>query len=414
MKEEHFGLPHRLRLKKQYEARLLSYRSVLAALKEDIERTLADSGFQFDVQARLKSFDSYFEKMLRVHRTAPGHRSGSEVTDLLGLRIVSPFLEDVKKAEQALVRRYEIVEVEDKSRSYSFREFGYESVHLMARVPRALCVRGGFPEGLVCEIQLRTILQQAWAEVEHELVYKGGLQPFEEHVKRKLAALKANLNLADTLFQEIRESQRFMQQQTRVRRERFIKTATSRVAGSGSGQIPHRKGHEAARRIEEQVPSAGVVQRVDALLMKALHAHNNNDYQQAIAIYSSILKQKLPLRVRSFLYNHRGMAYFSERQYQKALHDFTAAVALYPENDRAFYYRGLIHQLMGRHDKSIEDFCSCLGVNPYHVNALCSRAKAYHVTGNMKKAVADCAAVLKIKPDWTEAQQLLASLKLSR
>jgi len=417
MEDEHFSLPHRLRLKKQYESRLSSYRALLIELKENIAQTLADSALQFDVQARLKSFDSYFEKMLRQQRASPGRRPGWEVNDLLGLRIICPFLEDVKKAEQVLSRCYDVVEIEDKARGYSFREFGYESVHMLAKVPRALCLQYGCAEGLICEIQLRTILQQAWAEVEHELVYKGGLQPFEEHVKRKLAALKANLDLADTLFQEIRESQRVMQQQSRLRREQFLQTAKSRVAGMGRGTIlpdeenRNRRGNEEPAQLMGM--SAGVIQRVDALLLKALHAHNNNDYQQAIAIYSTILKQKLPLHVRSFLYNHRGMAYFAERGYQKALHDFSTAVSLYPENDRAFYYRGLIHQLLGRYDKSIEDFSSCLAVNPYHFNALCSRARAYKVVGDAKQAIADCAAALKLNPDSAEAQQLLESIKAS-
>lgn len=414
MDNEHFCLPHRLRLKKQYIARLPSYRAVLQALRETIEQTLADKDLQCNVQARLKSFESYFEKMLRLQRAASGNPATAEVNDLLGLRIVCPFLEDVKKVEQVLDQRYEIVEIENKARNYSFREFGYDAVHLMIRVPRALCLNYGFPEGLVCEIQLRTILQQAWAEVEHELVYKGGLQPFEEHIKRKLAALNANLNLADTLFQEIRESQRVMQQQTQLRRERLLKTAKRRVAGSDNRKVPHRKGRTIPGGTGETAPptmmSAGNVQRVDALLLKALHAHNSNNYQQAIDIYGLVLKQKLPLHVRSLLYNHRGMAYFADRQYQKSLRDFSTALSLYPENDRALYYRGIIHQLLGRYAKSIKDFSSCLAVNPYHLDALYSRARAYDVLGEREKAIADCRAVLKIKPDSTEAQHLLASL----
>jgi putative GTP pyrophosphokinase len=55
----------------------------------------------------------------------------------------------------------------------------------------------------VCEVQVRTILQDAWAEVEHELVYKAEFTPFDEPMKRKLAALNANLTLSDMLFQEI-------------------------------------------------------------------------------------------------------------------------------------------------------------------------------------------------------------------
>jgi len=73
---------------------------------------------------------------------------------------------------------FSIEEIERKGAERSFREFGYESIHVLVRVPdevaQQLCPH---LERNVIEIQLRTILQEAWAEVEHELVYKAEFTP---------------------------------------------------------------------------------------------------------------------------------------------------------------------------------------------------------------------------------------------
>ena len=82
---------------------------------------------------------------------------------------------------------------------------------------------------MVCEIQLCTILQDAWSEVEHELVYKTNFNPFDEPLKRKLAALNATLNLSDTLFQEIRDYQRLLQSELNKRRESFIEKLNNTI-----------------------------------------------------------------------------------------------------------------------------------------------------------------------------------------
>ncbi len=64
----------------------------------------------------------------------------------------------------------------------------------------------------VCEIQLRTILQDAWAEVEHELVYKSDISLPNQSIRRKLASLNATLTLSDLIFQEIRDYQKEIRQ----------------------------------------------------------------------------------------------------------------------------------------------------------------------------------------------------------
>ena len=62
---------------------------------------------------------------------------GCDIPDMLGIRIVCPFLEDITEIEMTLGREFQILECEQKGSS-SFREFGYESTHLFIKVPQKI------------------------------------------------------------------------------------------------------------------------------------------------------------------------------------------------------------------------------------------------------------------------------------
>jgi len=128
------------------------------------------------------------------------HKDPLPINDVLAMRIICPFLRDLDEVEAAIATQYDIVEIERKGQNHSFREFGYESVHVLIRIPDEILPLCNGLERSVIEIQLRTILQEAWAEVEHELVYKAEFTPFDEPLKRKLAALNATLTLSDIIF----------------------------------------------------------------------------------------------------------------------------------------------------------------------------------------------------------------------
>ena len=99
-----------------------------------------------------------------------------QITDLFGLRVVCPFLEDIETVAKLVSERFKVVETVRKANQHSFREFGYDSLHLVIRMPGETQLKAPLPgTATTCEIQLRTILQDAWAEVEHELVYKSDI-----------------------------------------------------------------------------------------------------------------------------------------------------------------------------------------------------------------------------------------------
>ena len=89
----------------------------------------------------------------------------------------------------------------DKRVELNLREFGYRSVHLLARIEltglEAPAVQMLGSEWF--EIQIRSILEHAWAEIEHELVYKAGIGHGEDF-RRQFSRLAGTLEVSDRSF----------------------------------------------------------------------------------------------------------------------------------------------------------------------------------------------------------------------
>ena len=222
------------------------------------------------------------------------------ITDIVALRVVCPFLGDITMAEASIGASFRVLDVERKGSERSFREFGYESIHLLVELPDDLKDRARGLESSAVEIQLRTILQEAWAEVEHELVYKAEFTPFDEPMKRKLAALNATLSLSDIIFQEILDYQRRLTSELGRRRSAFygkiedaMESLSSRmeVAGTIRSRTMTRP------RWPKGASSAGTgcgSPAMDDLLLSALGAHNREDYEGASRIYTETVSRRDP------------------------------------------------------------------------------------------------------------------------
>ena len=218
------SIPHKNEIKEIYE----SYNPVLSSIMQKIEAKLKSTiklASMPTYKSRIKSFNSYYRKVLRLKAEEVARRGQLvELTDMMGIRVICAFMEDLKEVERQVRESFTVREVEYKGSGDNFREFGYESIHVLISIPEDCMPENPgieIPKDMVCEIQIRTILQDAWAEVEHELIYKTEFTPFDMPLRRKLASINASLSLADTIFQEIRDYQKKLQMETAARRESF-------------------------------------------------------------------------------------------------------------------------------------------------------------------------------------------------
>jgi hypothetical protein len=94
----------------------------------------------------------------------------------------------------------------DKRTALGLRQFGYRSVHLVAKV-RSRSAELGWYESVGpdwFEIQVRSILEHSWAEIEHEVVYKSGVA-YSNEFKRSFSALAGTLEILDQQFVTLRD-----------------------------------------------------------------------------------------------------------------------------------------------------------------------------------------------------------------
>ncbi|MDP2815948.1 MAG: tetratricopeptide repeat protein [Rectinemataceae bacterium] len=454
-------IPDKSALEAEYQQNNPLYQYALLVLEHRIRETLESVSIRPSIKGRIKSSDSLYAKRIRIKMKA--HLKGEDpipVTDVIAVRAICPFLGDLDLAEKAICTVFKVVELERKGSERSFREFGYESIHMLAQLPPDLQDASVGLDQPVFEIQLRTILQEAWAEVEHELVYKAEFTPFDEPLKRKLAALNANLSLSDIIFQEILDYQRRLNSELERRRSAFhdkieetmdrpmnlpvgVQTTPATFPGTAhdmllsnqgtrqgeeSGSIVSAQGTRDARnnivpeyadQKTKGIASAHLLGTVDLesgkvipkptlpdrmltldeLLLSALEAHNREDYKRATDLYSEILNQAPGKEISSVVLKHRGMAYFSQSRYDLAIDDFERSLEYDPACYKSAYYRGVVKSVLQDYSGAIVDFNLALDIHPFHFWSRYRRAMAFFQIADYPQSLSDCEAALKLKPD---------------
>ena len=410
--EQRIKLPDRNTLRDEYDKDLPAMSLIARKLEKRISEIIIPVSSRPRVRGRVKSFESYFKKHIRILKNKVSGDS-PRITDLIGIRIICLFLEDLAAIETLLENEFQVIEAEKKGRSHTFREFGYESIHLLIVIPEGLV--NDKPRCETAEIQIRTILQDAWAEVEHELVYKAEFNPFDTPLKRKLAAVNASLSLADIIFQEIRYYQRELNGELGKRRDSFfrkIEDSTDAVLFSGEKASVNSIKKKTAPS-DEMLPSIGSVASsgsdegipplspagasMDDLLLEALSAHNKKRFDEAIAIYTRILQTEPVAAISSLIYKHRGMAFFARSHYEEAIADFSESSRLDPKSYKASYYEGIVCSVLMRYSHALDAYNRSLEINPYQPYCLYRRGQAYYHLEDYPQALGDCEAALAIK-----------------
>lgn len=413
-----FPIPPKTELKERYDVVAPAYHRILERTGERVTRLLQDRGLKFSVRHRVKDFDSYYKKLIRRSREAGTYGDAREsaapvITDLLGLRVVCHFLEDLDAARDAVEELFDVIESELKGSEYSSREFGYQSVHYLVRLPEELWAADvdEWSDPPIAEIQLRTILQDAWAEVEHEILYKAEFTPLDEPLRRKLAALNANLTLSDIMFQELREYQRELHNALTRRRKEFERQIDAPNGGTvraNAAAASNSSDHHATVRGNGS-GSLGVNHRetLDNLLLEALTAHNEGELDRALSTYSHILETDVSNAVRSVILIHRGMAYVSKNSIDQAIADFDEAHGLDPTNARPQHLRAAAHRARGRLTEAARDIEEAVRLDPFYLDAWILGAQIAIDDGDQERAKIYCGRAAELAPEDERVARLM-------
>jgi len=181
------------------------YKELANNVENIIKEMLIEKDIYYhSIASRAKQVDSFQRKAKREKYTEPL----KEITDLAGIRIITLFEKDVYEISD-LIKEVFIIDYEnseDKADLLDADKMGYKSVHYIANVTKELVDAELYEQfkDLKFEIQIRSILQHAWAEIEHDRNYKlkGNLP---KHLQRRFYALSGMLEMADREFNLLAE-----------------------------------------------------------------------------------------------------------------------------------------------------------------------------------------------------------------
>jgi ppGpp synthetase/RelA/SpoT-type nucleotidyltranferase len=178
----------------------LNYAATLHTLVRDL---LAASNFKpHSVRHRLKDRSSLARKVLSDMK----YSSLVDLPDAIGIRIITYFADEVDVVASIIRREFKVENESDKRAEHLPGEFGYRSLHQAVRLNSArsdLLEYRRF-EKLTAEIQIRSILDHAWAEIEHDRAYKGSAL-IPTSIQEQFAELAALLRNADRQFENVRD-----------------------------------------------------------------------------------------------------------------------------------------------------------------------------------------------------------------
>ena len=204
--EEYYGLDlHGQLLLDEYREQLPLYRVLQQVVIQQLTDLTSQCGITLNaMESRIKKEASLAGKL---YRKGTKYQQLSDITDIFGARIIAFYNEDVDRIASMVETSFDVdwKHSVDKRKMHQATSFGYNSLHYICRMPRALYYDPDHPElnELPFELQMRTALQHVWSVIQHDIGYKSDIDtPYEYH--RDLGRLAGLFELADQEFSRIR------------------------------------------------------------------------------------------------------------------------------------------------------------------------------------------------------------------
>ena len=196
-------------LREQYRAVRQQYDSLASAIGAIINQSFSSKkGLIHKIEMRSKDEDSFIKKCNKTNKDGTPKYSDpfKEITDKAGVRIIVFTTNHINQVVNFIKKNFNVTDEFDlgEKRFEETKQVGYKSYHLLAKFSdeRIAFDEYSMYNSLECEIQIRTIIQHAWAEIEHDIQYKAS-GDLPTKLGRKFNALAGLLEIGDREFQGI-------------------------------------------------------------------------------------------------------------------------------------------------------------------------------------------------------------------
>lgn len=194
----------------------LYYETLAKMVEGNCRAFLKNSAIQYQIKSRAKSKERLAEKLLKRLEEDPKRYSSPEdieqdSVDLAGVRIALYFPKHQINVSQFLAKGYDIVQSipheglqSGGKDEYQKRFRGYQATHFRARA-RIPAQSPNDSHTALLEIQLMSVFQQMWAEVEHEILYKQLKGHPSLNERRMLDGLNGLMSMGDLHLEQLND-----------------------------------------------------------------------------------------------------------------------------------------------------------------------------------------------------------------
>lgn len=205
--KDHDNARHRSKLLSEYKGRRPLYEEFCMVIYKLLVSFLKEGRCRHQVSYRTKDPDKLYEKLVRKSAEGKYYEKLSDIEDLAGLRVIFYYESDKERFMKEFKKEVSgVIKVEDRKRTG-----GYEATHVIMELgPKRLQLSEYRRfEGMKCEIQITTVLRHAWAEIEHDFIYKD-IDHLKDNDPERFAVIQAKLK--EILEKYIKEASREFEQ----------------------------------------------------------------------------------------------------------------------------------------------------------------------------------------------------------
>lgn len=186
------------KIKKNYTAAIREVKTKLENLDDDFQLRHKHNPIHH-MESRIKSPESILEKLIRRGYDMDTNKIKSQLFDIAGIRVICHYVEDIYTVAELLKSQDDITVVKEVDYIKDPKPNGYRSFHLVVSVPVFFVDR---TESIPVEVQIRTMAQDFWASLEHQLKYKADGE-IPKFIADELKECSENIANSDLQMQKI-------------------------------------------------------------------------------------------------------------------------------------------------------------------------------------------------------------------
>lgn len=152
------------------------------------------------IESRVKSTQSIIEKLQRKGCEISMEAAKKYVNDMVGIRIVCNYIDDVYRVEQMLMHQTDMTLIKRQDYIAHPNFNGYRSLHLDMQVPIFL---SDHTEYVMAEIQIRSVAMDFWASLEHDLRYKADKETLPAGINEEMLLCADEIAAIDRKMQDM-------------------------------------------------------------------------------------------------------------------------------------------------------------------------------------------------------------------